>query len=78
MDGTNYTNLFGSPLLAHKWKDLAELNEALKTSFYWNLAAALGALQKTNVGGWHSVPGQLEFLWRRRRYDDGADASDWR
>ena len=60
MEGTRYTNLFGSPLLAHKWEDSAALNADLRARILAFQATAPG-VSKTNVGGWHSEAGQLEF-----------------
>jgi uncharacterized protein (TIGR02466 family) len=57
---TNYTHLFGSPLMAHRWADAASLNEALRPLILRHEAETKGAA-RTNVGGWHSEFGQLEF-----------------
>ena len=60
MEGTNYTHLFGSPLMAHKWADSDGLNAELRQRIleFQNRNAGVS---KTNVGGWHSESGQLEF-----------------
>jgi uncharacterized protein (TIGR02466 family) len=58
---TRYTNIFGSPLMAHDWPDAEALNRELKPSILAHAAATPSAPAKTNVGGWHSEAGQLEF-----------------
>jgi len=60
MEGTNYTNLFGSPLMARKWEDSAPLNAELRARILDFQRQAPG-VAKTNVGGWHSDVGHLEF-----------------
>ncbi len=57
---TNYTNIFGSPLMAHHWPNAESLNEALRVSILEHEGSESGEA-KTNVGGWHSASGQLEF-----------------
>jgi len=54
------TNLFATPLLAHLWSDAAELNDDLRTRILAYESDNPGE-RKTNVGGWHSEAGQLEF-----------------
>jgi uncharacterized protein (TIGR02466 family) len=56
-------NLFASPLLSHIWADAAELNSPLRESIL-NQARLGPGSQLTNVGGWHSGPGLLEFCGR--------------
>ena len=60
MDGTHYTNLFGSPLFAHKWEDSEALNNELKSTILDHQLKVQG-LSRTNVGGWHSEIGKLDF-----------------
>jgi len=55
-----FTNLFATPLMAHVWSDAAELNEALRDRILAHEQASTGE-HKTNIGGWHSETGQLEF-----------------
>lgn len=55
-----HTNLFASPLLSHIWPDAAELNAELRERILAHASSGKGE-QKTNVGGWHSETGQLEF-----------------
>ena len=57
---TNYANIFGSPLMAHRWADAEALNAALRAAIAQHEGADSGEA-KTNVGGWHSASGQLEF-----------------
>jgi uncharacterized protein (TIGR02466 family) len=57
---TNYANIFGSPLMAHRWADAEALNTALRAAIAQHEGADSGEA-KTNVGGWHSASGQLEF-----------------
>lgn len=56
-------NLFASPLLAHVWADGAELNAQLKESILEHARRNPGR-DLTNVGGWHSETGRLEFCGR--------------
>jgi uncharacterized protein (TIGR02466 family) len=60
MEGTISTNLFGTPLIARKWADSTALNCELRNAILSFEAKAPG-LSKTNIGGWHSEPGKLEF-----------------
>lgn len=60
MERTNYTNLFGSPLMAHRWEGTDTLDADLKRGILAHRAANPG-VSKTNVGGWHSESGKLEF-----------------
>ncbi|HUB11459.1 MAG TPA: TIGR02466 family protein [Acetobacteraceae bacterium] len=53
-------NLFATPLIAHVWSDADALNQELRTHILAH-AEATGGEHKTNVGGWHSEAGQLEF-----------------
>ena len=60
LENARYTNLFASPLMAHVWADAVELNGELTERIFAHRQASAGET-KTNVGGWHSEPGQLEF-----------------
>ncbi len=53
-------HLFATPLLAHIWPDAAELNPALRASILDHARHHPGTAQ-TNIGGWHSPTGTLEF-----------------
>ena len=53
-------DLFPTPLLSHLWADAAALNAEL-TAAILAAAGAAGGEAKSNIGGWHSETGQLEF-----------------
>ena len=53
-------NLFGTPVLSHFWDDGPKLNASLRQSILDHARRHPGATL-TNVGGWHSEPGMLEF-----------------
>ena len=55
-----FLHLFPSPFMAFVWPDAVELNEEMRVRILEHAAASAGTL-KTNVGGWHSESGQLEF-----------------
>ncbi len=55
-----FTNLFATPLMAHVWNDADELNGELRERILEHERTSTGE-HKTNVGGWHSETGQLEF-----------------
>jgi uncharacterized protein (TIGR02466 family) len=55
-----YTGLFASPLLAYQWPEADEMNALLRSSILAQAARSPGDV-KTNVGGWHSEAGRLEF-----------------
>jgi uncharacterized protein (TIGR02466 family) len=61
--GALSASLFASPLLSHIWPDAGELNPLLRASILAEASAKPGQTL-TNVGGWHSPPGQLEFCGR--------------
>ncbi len=60
MAQVKFTNLFATPLLAHVWSDAATLNDELRTSVLAYERDNPGD-RKSNVGGWHSEAGRLEF-----------------
>lgn len=74
------TNLFATPLLAHVWSDAGELNAELRERVQAHRRES-GGEHKTNVGGWHSETGQLEFCGDagrrlvRRMYEMGDEAT---
>ena len=53
-------NLFATPMLAHVWADGAELNGPLRDRILAHEQTRPSA-ELTNVGGWHSGVGRLEF-----------------
>jgi uncharacterized protein (TIGR02466 family) len=61
MAAASYAHAFFVPLVTYLWPDSAPLNEKLRTRILAQAAADQG-VQATNVGGWHSANGQLEFL----------------
>lgn len=58
--GARLTNLFATPLMVHVWSDAPALNDELRPLILAAAAAQPGE-RKTNVGGWHSDAGRLEF-----------------
>jgi uncharacterized protein (TIGR02466 family) len=52
--------LFGTPVMEFLWPDATELNPMLRKSILEHARANPGT-QQTNVGGWHSENGKLEF-----------------
>jgi len=53
-------NLFTTPMLAHVWADAAELNGSLRDVILAHEQTHPSA-ELSNVGGWHSQSGRLEF-----------------
>jgi uncharacterized protein (TIGR02466 family) len=53
-------SLFARPLPSHRWSDGSELNAQLRESILEHARRHPGKA-RTNVGGWHSEPGTLEF-----------------
>lgn len=60
LTNAKFTNLFATPLMAHVWGDGPALNEKLRETILAYEEATSGE-HKTNIGGWHSETGQLEF-----------------
>jgi hypothetical protein len=60
LEGARFGSLFASPLLEHIWADGAELNVQLRESILEHARRHPGE-EWTNVGGWHSEVGGLEF-----------------
>lgn len=58
--GVRYGSPFGSPLLDYVWPDSAELNRELRETILAYERDNPGA-DLTNVGGWHSETGALDF-----------------
>jgi uncharacterized protein (TIGR02466 family) len=55
-------NLFASPFISYRWPDSDELNKELRQRVLAHERDNPGRSQsKSNVGGWHSETGQLEF-----------------
>jgi uncharacterized protein (TIGR02466 family) len=53
-------SLFGTPVMEYMWPDGAELNPRLRECILEHARHHPGT-QQTNVGGWHSENGLLEF-----------------
>jgi uncharacterized protein (TIGR02466 family) len=57
----HYGHLFSVPILTHSWSDSSALNVQLRARIL-EYAGQDRGVANTNVGGWHSASGQLEFL----------------
>jgi hypothetical protein len=55
-----FGSLFATPVLEHVWADGPQLNTYLRESILAHARQHPGN-QRTNVGGWHSETGALEF-----------------
>lgn len=60
-----YLHVFSVPLMTYVWPDSLMLNQKLRDRILAHAAQDPGT-QATNVGGWHSANGQLEFLGELR------------
>jgi uncharacterized protein (TIGR02466 family) len=60
LQSARFAPLFATPLLEHMWPDAATLNPSLQQSILDHARHHPGT-QQTNIGGWHSEPGRLEF-----------------
>ena len=60
LEGACSVNLFATSLLSHVWADGAELSSQLRESIL-EYERRHPSRTRTNVGGWHSEPGMLEF-----------------
>jgi uncharacterized protein (TIGR02466 family) len=60
LNRARFGSLFASPLLEHVWADGAELNALLREAILEHARRHPG-VEQSNVGGWHSAPGILEF-----------------
>ena len=58
--GVRSGTLFGTPVMEHMWPDGPELNPLLRKSILEHARNNPG-MKQTNVGGWHSATGHLEF-----------------
>jgi uncharacterized protein (TIGR02466 family) len=65
MATAKYAHAFFVPLVTYLWPDSGPLNEKLRARILAHAATDQG-MQATNVGGWHSANGQLEFLGELR------------
>lgn len=53
-------SLFATPILEHMWSDAADLNPQLRDSILDHARRHSGT-EQSNVGGWHSPSGTLDF-----------------
>ena len=60
LENARFAGLFATPLLSHVWADAAELNPLLRERILAHEARHPGRA-RTNMGGWHSETGLLEF-----------------
>lgn len=60
LEGAQSGSVFTTPLLTHIWADGPQLNAQLRDSILKHARRHPGT-ELTNVGGWHSEPGTLEF-----------------
>lgn len=60
MEKARSANLFATPALAHVWADADELNGPLRDAILAHQQTH-PSVERTNVGGWHSESGRLEF-----------------
>lgn len=60
LERASFGSFFASPLLEHMWADGPELNVQLRESILEHARRHPGK-ELTNVGGWHSETGRLEF-----------------
>ncbi len=58
--GARFASLFATPVLEHVWPDGPELNAALRDAILAQAQRHPGT-ERTNVGGWHSESGTLDF-----------------
>ena len=56
-----FANIFAHPLMSYVWPDGPQMNLMLRERILAHQKATPG-LKRTNVGGWHSENGRLEFL----------------
>jgi uncharacterized protein (TIGR02466 family) len=66
LERATFMPLFSVPLMCHLWGDLGALNEQLRTRILAQ-AQREASDKRSNVGGWHSPSGQLEFLGELRK-----------
>src|SRR5271154_3758237 len=60
LETARFASLFATPLLEHMWADSAALNAELRESILEHAHNHPGK-ERTNIGGWHSETGVLEF-----------------
>lgn len=60
LSDARFQALFATPVMEHAWPGSEGLNARLREAVLAEALRAPGVAQ-TNVGGWHSAPGTLEF-----------------
>jgi uncharacterized protein (TIGR02466 family) len=60
LKGMSSGSLFATPVMEYLWPDGPELNPRLRDCILEHARQHPG-MKQTNVGGWHSATGQLEF-----------------
>ncbi len=60
MNTARFAHLFGTPVLEHLWPDSTALNTTLRDAIMMHAERDAGTAQ-TNIGGWHSSTGVLDF-----------------
>lgn len=65
LPNATYLHLFSVPFMTYVWPNSAGLNAQLRERILSHAAQDRG-VQATNVGGWHSANGELEFLGELR------------
>ena len=61
-ESAEYAELFTSPFMSYQWPDCDALNRELREKILAHERANPGRGQsKSNIGGWHSETGQLQF-----------------
>ena len=60
LQAARFGSLFATPVLEHLWAESSELNAQLRESILRHAGEHPGK-EQTNVGGWHSDTGALEF-----------------
>jgi uncharacterized protein (TIGR02466 family) len=60
LKGMGSGSLFGTPVLEYMWPDGPELNKQLRERILDHARRQPG-MSQTNVGGWHSATGRLDF-----------------
>ncbi len=78
LEQSRSATLFGTPLFTHVWANAAELNPRLKHAILEHAGRSSGE-ERTNVGGWHSEAGGLEFCGDagRRVIQHMQDLTEW-
>src|ERR1700738_2227857 len=65
MEGTILTNLFGTPLMVHKWANSTALNSELRDAIL-RFETKAQSMPRTNVGGVAFRTGKAGILWSSR------------